>query len=115
MPRGSPGLQLLQWIRAQDTLKNVPVVLLIALKVLTEDRIAGLEACADVYLPEPFYPDELLSVANNLIARQQDMVGQAKSLVNLQQETSNIKMLLQENGRSLVAYLGSKVPYGYAR
>jgi len=101
MPGGPSGLHLLQWIRAQDTLKRVPVVLLTA-KGLTEDRIAGYKAGADVYLPKPFYPDELLSVVDNLIARRQEMVGQSGSLVDLQQEMANIKLLLQENGRTTV-------------
>lgn len=101
MPGGPSGLDLLQWIRAQDTLKRVPVVLLTA-KGLTEDRIAGYKAGADAYLSKPFYPDELLSVVDNLIARRQEMVGQSGSLVDLQQEMANIKLLLQENGRTTV-------------
>jgi len=102
MPGGASGLELLQWIRAQETtLKRVPVVLLTA-KGLTEDRIAGYKAGADVYLPKPFYPEELLSAIDNSIARRQEMTGQAGSLVDLQQEVANIKLLLEENGRRTV-------------
>lgn len=101
MPGGPDGLELLQWIRESDMLKRVPVVLLTA-KGLTEDRIAGYKAGADVYLPKPFYPEELLSAIDNLIQRRQQMTGSAGALVDLQQEMANIKLLLKENGQRTV-------------
>ena len=101
MPGGPSGLELLQWIRAQPNpaLHRVPVVMLTA-KGLTADRIAGYQAGADVYLSKPFYPDELLSVVDNLIARRQEMVGDAGAMVDLQQELTNIQLLLQEQRRT---------------
>jgi DNA-binding response OmpR family regulator len=101
MPGGPDGLELLQWIRESDMLKRVPVILLTA-KGLTEDRIAGYKAGADVYLPKPFYPEELLSAIDSLIQRRQQMTGNAGALVDLQQEMANIKLLLKENGKRTV-------------
>jgi DNA-binding NarL/FixJ family response regulator len=103
MPGGPSGLELLQWIRSTNNpaLQRVPVVLLTA-KGLTSDRIAGYQAGADVYLSKPFYPDELLSVVDNLIARRQEMVGDAGAMLELQQDLANIQMLLQEQSRTAV-------------
>jgi DNA-binding response OmpR family regulator len=101
MPGGPDGLELLQWIRSSDTLKRVPVILLTA-KGLTEDRIAGYKAGADVYLPKPFYPQELLSSIDNAIQRRQQMKGSGGALVDLQQEMANLKQLLQQNSQRTV-------------
>ncbi len=52
------GLRLLPHIRARKT--AVPVIVLTALGE-TDDRIEGLDAGADDYLPKPFAIDELLA------------------------------------------------------
>ncbi len=56
MMPGENGISLTRAIRTSDT---TPVLLLTA-KGEAEDRIAGLEAGADDYLPKPFEPRELL-------------------------------------------------------
>lgn len=56
--------------RSLVSLKNVPIVLLTA-KAMTADRIMGYKAGADVVLPKPFSPEELVSIIDNLIKRQQ--------------------------------------------
>ncbi len=52
------GLQICRMIRADPTLKNVPIIFLTA-KGETEDRIKGLETGADDYLSKPFNSKEL--------------------------------------------------------
>lgn len=101
MPGGPDGIELLQWIRSSDLLKRVPVVLLTA-KGMTQDRITGYQAGADAYIPKPFDPDELLSIIDTVIVRRQQMTGTAGALLDLQQEISNVKMLLQQNVQSTV-------------
>jgi DNA-binding NarL/FixJ family response regulator len=101
MPGGPDGLELLQWIRASATFQRVPVILLTA-KGLTEDRIAGYKAGADVYLPKPFYPQELLSSIDNVIQRRKEMKGSGGALIDLQQEMANLKLLLQQNSQRTV-------------
>ena len=56
------------WDYIRQQWKRIPVVLLTA-KSLTQDRIEGYKRGADVYLPKPFSPEELLSVVDNLIER----------------------------------------------
>lgn len=66
MMPGETGLSLTQHLHATY---GFPVLLLTALGE-TQDRIAGLEAGADDYLPKPFDPRELLLRLQALIRRQ---------------------------------------------
>ena len=65
MPR-MDGLQVLQRIRAAGS--AVPVLMLTA-KAEIEDRVAGLEAGADDYLPKPFSTRELIARVKALSRR----------------------------------------------
>lgn len=98
---GKDGLELLRLIRADERLERVPVILLTA-KGMTQDRIAGYRAGADVYLPKPFIPEELLCIVDNVILRRQQMAGEKGKLVELKADMSNIKQLLRRNGSKVV-------------
>ncbi len=65
MMPGEDGITLTRSIREHST---TPILLLTA-KGETEDRIAGLEAGADDYLPKPFEPKELLLRINAILRR----------------------------------------------
>ena len=64
MPNES-GIEFLQKLRRDS---NVPAIILTAMGD-TSDRIAGLEAGADDYLPKPFEPKELVLRINNILRR----------------------------------------------
>lgn len=99
---GKDGLELLGLIRANERLSRVPVILLTA-KGMTADRIAGYKAGANVYLPKPFAPEELLSILDNSIQRRQQMTNRkAGSLVDLKQEMASIKEIMRQNGEKVV-------------
>jgi len=59
------GVELLQRVREQN---QVPVLMLSA-KGERDDRVSGLRAGADDYLPKPFYPDELLARVDAILRR----------------------------------------------
>ena len=59
------GFSVLQQLRKR---KQVPVILLTA-RVHRQDRISGLNAGADDYLPKPFDPDELLARIRAVLRR----------------------------------------------
>jgi DNA-binding response OmpR family regulator len=59
------GFTVLQQLRRR---KEEPVILLTA-RIHPQDRIAGLDAGADDYLPKPFDPDELLSRVRAVLRR----------------------------------------------
>ncbi|MDZ8068341.1 MAG: response regulator [Nostoc sp. DedQUE08] len=61
------GLEMIQMIRNEETLKGTPIILLTA-KVDEETRIEGTEHGADAYLAKPFNDRELLAEVRNLLA-----------------------------------------------
>jgi two-component system phosphate regulon response regulator OmpR len=65
MMPGETGLELAKSIRATS---DVPILMLTA-RAETSDRIAGLEAGVDDYLPKPFDPRELLLRINSVLRR----------------------------------------------
>lgn len=65
MMPGEDGVSLTRALRETN---QTPILLLTA-KGETEDRIAGLEAGADDYLPKPFEPKELLLRMNAILRR----------------------------------------------
>ncbi|NRA99369.1 MAG: response regulator [Rhodobacteraceae bacterium] len=65
MMPGEDGITFAKWLREGS---EVPILLLTA-RGETENRIAGLEAGADDYLPKPFEPKELLLRINAILRR----------------------------------------------
>lgn len=53
--------------------KNITPILLLTARGETEDKIKGLEAGADDYLPKPFEPKELLLRVNAILRRMPDL------------------------------------------
>jgi two-component system, OmpR family, response regulator CpxR len=68
------GFELLAQIRRRS---SVPVIMLTA-RIEQQDRIAGLDAGADDYLPKPFGPEELLARIRAVLRRSGHAIG-AKS------------------------------------
>lgn len=62
------GIQLCRLLRAEDTFRNTPIVLLTA-KAEEPDRILGLETGADDYICKPFSPRELILRIEKLLKR----------------------------------------------
>ncbi|GAB5507236.1 MAG: response regulator transcription factor [Rhizobiaceae bacterium] len=65
MMPGESGVELTQSLREQ---KEIPILMLTALSEI-ENRVSGLAAGADDYLPKPFDPRELLLRINNILRR----------------------------------------------
>ncbi len=65
MMPGESGIELTKSLRGKA---DVPILMLTALSE-TDNRIAGLEAGADDYLPKPFDPRELLLRISNILRR----------------------------------------------
>ena len=63
------GFELLQRLRRR---KDLPVIMLTA-RVQQQDRIRGLDAGADDYLPKPFDPDELLARVRAVLRRSESL------------------------------------------
>ncbi len=65
MMPGENGVELTKSLRAK---RDVPILMLTALSE-TDNRITGLEAGADDYLPKPFDPREFILRVNNILRR----------------------------------------------
>jgi two-component system response regulator CpxR len=72
---GLDGFEVLRLVRRQS---QVPVIMLTA-RTAQADRIAGLDAGADDYLPKPFGPEELLARVRAVLRR----AGRAPSPVDV--------------------------------
>ena len=68
-----PGLDGISFTAKLRNLKNNTPILLLTARGATEDRIKGLEAGADDYLPKPFEPKELLLRINAILRRMADL------------------------------------------
>jgi two-component system, OmpR family, response regulator MprA len=80
MMPGVDGLGLCCVLRAEGD--RVPVLMLTA-RVETPDRVAGLDAGADDYLPKPFELDELLARLRALLRRAAPNVGSDRTCTAL--------------------------------
>ena len=98
MPQVS-GYEFLKQMRGDVRFLNLPVVFLTA-KGMTKDRIEGYNAGCDAYLSKPFDPDELVAIAENLIARRAMQSVTANSntseVTDLAGQLAEIKALLKQ-------------------
>lgn len=62
------GIELTRQVRADEKLKQIPIVLLTAMDRV-EDKIAGLKTGADMYLYKPYDVDDLLGIVNDLLEK----------------------------------------------
>lgn len=73
-----PGINGLEVLRRIRKTSSVPVILLTA-RGDTMDRVTGLDAGADDYLPKPFALEELLARIRSLLRRRNSWSGSAES------------------------------------
>jgi len=75
------GIDVLRTLRAEKV--STPVLLLTA-KRKTDDKVKGLNAGADDYLPKPFEFDELLARVRALLRRRGDVAASALRVADLE-------------------------------
>lgn len=76
MPRMN-GYELVRHVRQNPKFRLLPVIFLTA-RNKTEERIAGYQSGADLYLPKPFELDELGAAIRNLLERSQIIQSAAR-------------------------------------
>lgn len=74
------GLEVCRWLRSQS---DVPILMLTARGDL-DDRVSGLDAGADDYLPKPFKFKELLARVRALLRRRHVSVQRVVQIADLQ-------------------------------
>jgi two-component system alkaline phosphatase synthesis response regulator PhoP/two-component system response regulator VicR len=65
MPR-KDGFEVLREIKGDDELAETPVVML-TVKTHNADIVEGLKEGAELYLPKPFHPKELVSLVKRVL------------------------------------------------
>ncbi|MBO4901111.1 MAG: response regulator transcription factor [Lachnospiraceae bacterium] len=98
MMPGMSGLEVLSLIRKNRI--TTPVLMLTA-KAEIEDRIAGLEAGADDYLPKPFVTGELIARIKALGRRSETYTEDVQSLGNLVLDSNRYEMRVQDKSIAL--------------
>lgn len=76
---GISGFQVLEAIRSRPETKNVPVLMLTALRD-DEDRIRGLSLGTDDYVTKPFNPEELVLRVAAILRRVESQAGMPEVL-----------------------------------
>lgn len=103
MMPGMNGLNVLKTIRKEGI--QTPVLLLTA-KSEVEDKIKGLDAGADDYLPKPFAMGELLARVRALLRRRENFTPNILTCGNISLDMQSYE--LNGNGRGIVL---SKIEY----
>lgn len=83
------GLEVLRQLRENGVL--TPVILLTA-RSEVEDRVAGLDAGADDYLPKPFAMSELLARVRAMLRRKGDYTGPVREFCGLTLDTGAMEL-----------------------
>lgn len=65
---GKRGMDILRWLRKQEIISAMPVLMVTALGSI-EEKVRGLGEGADDYLPKPFEPAELVARVQALLRR----------------------------------------------
>lgn len=65
MPR-KDGFQLLRELKADEQFADTPVIML-TVKTHNADIVEGLKEGAELYLPKPFHPKELVSLVKRVL------------------------------------------------
>ena len=89
MMPGKSGLEVLSLIRQNGI--RTPVMLLTS-KAEIEDRVAGLEAGADDYLPKPFATSELIARVKALGRRSENYNDSVQSVGNIVLDSNKYEM-----------------------
>jgi len=96
MPDGD-GIELCQWIRSDEKLRSLPILLVSGLRKDVSDVIEGLEVGADDYIELPVDPQQIIVRTERLIER--------KRMENLLKESECYFRTLIENISDIVSIL----------
>ena len=98
MMPGMNGIEVLKKMRNNGI--KTPVLMLTA-KAEIEDRVAGLEAGADDYLPKPFATNELIARIKALGRRSENYTDSVKKAGNLELDGNRYEMRVKDKSISL--------------
>ena len=92
------GLSVLKQLRREN---NFTPVLLLTARAEVEDRIGGLDAGADDYLPKPFAMGELLARVRAMLRRRENYMPDVLRAGNVELDASRFMLSVGENAVQL--------------
>lgn len=95
------GIELIARLRKNNI--NTPVLLLTA-RSRWQDKVEGLEAGADDFLPKPFHYEELLARINALLRRSQGIAHPVLTFANIRLDSMSQDVFVDEKNVELTAY-----------
>ena len=93
MMPGMDGLEVIGKLRSEKN--NVPILLLTA-KSEVEDRVKGLDAGADDYLPKPFSVSELLARVRAMLRRREPYQAEMLSHGDLSLNSASFELMCRD-------------------
>jgi len=80
---GMDGYEVCKHLKANESTKHIPVIMITAIKTDSESRIVGLETGADAFLSKPIDPAEFIAQVNVMlrIKASEDILKQEKASV----------------------------------
>ena len=98
MMPGLDGLEVLSKLRSE---KNAVPVLLLTAKSEVEDRVKGLDAGADDYLPKPFSVSELLARVRAMLRRREQYQAKILSYGDLSLNSASFELICNDQKLAL--------------
>lgn len=98
MMPGMDGVEVLKKLRSNNI--NTPTLFLTA-KTEVYQRIEGLDAGADDYLPKPFYTTELLARVRAMLRRKDNFTPDIISFANVKLNRSTFEIMYEDKIQSL--------------
>lgn len=92
-----PGMDGLSVVRELRQAQNNTPVLFLSAKGTLQDRVAGLDAGADDYLPKPFAGSELRARVRALLRRRTDYVPDRLFFADLELDAGSCELICKEN------------------
>lgn len=99
------GIELCSRLRENFDTSHLPLILLTA-KSEIEDRIKGLQAGADSYIPKPFHPDHLKVRIEKLLTKRQNI---KTGFANHNDTTTLIKEIPDPFFRKMIDYIDENI------
>ncbi len=98
-----PGMSGLEVLRALRGVSYTTPILLLSAKGETEDKVNGLDAGADDYLPKPFAATELLARVRAMLRRKENYQNEVLTFENMNLDLSTFELSYKKNSLRLVS------------
>jgi sigma-B regulation protein RsbU (phosphoserine phosphatase) len=90
--QGMDGLQVCRWLKAQENLRDIPVMFISAASEM-KDRVEGLRLGAVDYIPKPFQREEMLARVHTHLELSRLRTRQGKLIQELEAALASVRQL----------------------